>query len=109
MNAEELKTLFDVSEVVGSPIEIDRSTTIVPVSKVSYGYVGGNGGFFNNKDKDAENNNSVNATGLGMTVTPLGILICGEKNTYIKIDENFGEERWLTLTKSILKSLQKPQ
>lgn len=105
MDLEKLKQSFDVSEVVGKPIEIDKYTTVVPIQKVSYGYVGGDSTFGGKKTDD--NKNSVAADGFGMTVTPLGILVCGEKTSYFKVDEDYAEDKWLNLVKSVVATIQK--
>ncbi len=104
MDLEKLKSMFDVSEVVGKPVEIDKYTTAIPILKVSCGYVGGDGDFIARKDADK---NSVTANGFGMTATPLGILICGEKITYIKVDESYAEDRWISLVKSVISATKK--
>lgn len=104
MDLEKLKSVINVSEVVGKPIEIDKYTTAVPILKVSYGYVGADSDINVSKN---EEKNIVNASGFGMTVTPLGILVCGEKTTYIKVDENFAEDRWISLIKSVVSTIKK--
>ncbi|UKI13899.1 MAG: GerW family sporulation protein [Clostridiales bacterium] len=43
MDIEKIKNNFDFSEVVGKPVVIDEKTTVIPLSKVSVGYVGGQG------------------------------------------------------------------
>ena len=40
MDIEKIKNHFDFSEVVGKPVVIDEKTTVIPLSKVSVGYVG---------------------------------------------------------------------
>ncbi|MDD7091856.1 MAG: GerW family sporulation protein [Eubacteriales bacterium] len=104
MDFQQLKAAFDVNDVVGKPIEIDKYTTVIPVSKVSYGFVGGDADIKTTKNSDK---NAVNAGGYGMTVSPLGILIVGEKNTYIRIDRDYTEDKWINLLKSIAETIKK--
>ena len=40
-----LKKMIDVDSVVGNPINISDSTTVIPVSKVSMGFVSGGSSF----------------------------------------------------------------
>ena len=49
----------------------------------------------------------MNAGGYGMTVSPLGILILGEKNTYIRIDRDYTEDKWINLLKSVAETIKK--
>lgn len=107
MDLSDLKSRLDITEIVGKPIEIDKYLTIVPISKVSYGYVGGDGGFQGKKNKNEDSENRINANGFGMTVTPLGVLMVGEKTSYVKIDESYQEDKWINLVKSVVNGLQK--
>ena len=40
---EQIKKMVDVNTVVGTPIIADETTTVVPVSKVSLGFLAGGG------------------------------------------------------------------
>ena len=51
MDIEKIKNNFDFSEVVGKPVVIDEKTTVIPLSKVSVGYVGGQGNALKNDKK----------------------------------------------------------
>ena len=104
MDFQQLKAAFDVNDVVGKPIEIDKYTTVIPVAKVRYGVVGGDADIKTTKNSDK---NAVNAGGYGMTVSPLGILIVGEKNTYIRIDRDYTEDKWINLLKSVAETIKK--
>ena len=90
-------TYFNFSEVVGKPVVIDDKTTVIPLSKVSVGYVGGQGNALKNDKKASD----VDAGGFGMSVTPVGILIAGEKTTYVGVDKNYTEDKWINLLKTV--------
>ena len=51
MDIEKIKNNFDFSEVVGKPVVIDEKTTVIPLSKVSVGYVGGQSNALKNDKK----------------------------------------------------------
>ncbi|MEG1613324.1 MAG: spore germination protein GerW family protein [Clostridia bacterium] len=104
---ENLKTLIDVNNVVGKPINIDRETIIIPISRVSLGFVGG-GSEFNGKLQKPEQN-SFGGSGAGVSIIPIGFLVCGEKTEFIKIDKEVEKDKWTNLIKSALDVVQKRQ
>lgn len=76
-----LKSIVDISTVVGDAIKTPDGNTIIPVSKVILGYVGGGGEY---KDAKSTKINPPFATGsgAGVSVIPIGFLI--ENNGEIK-------------------------
>lgn len=66
-----LKGMIDVNTVVGDPIETADGTTIIPYSRVAFGY--GMGG--------SENSLLIGGSGGGVTVTPIGFLIISNGET----------------------------
>ena len=69
---ENLKKIVDVNTVVGEAIKTESGVTVVPISKVSLGYVLGG------TDFASKNNNSKNFAGgggSGVTILPLGFLV----------------------------------
>ncbi len=72
---EKLKQMVDVNTVIGTPITTPDGATIIPVSKVVYGFASG-GSEFNSKKPDSQNLFGGGA-GAGVTITPLGFIsIC---------------------------------
>ncbi len=67
---QNLKTLVDSSNVVGDPISLPDGTTILPISKVSFGF-GVGGGDLPSSQKELFGG----GTGGGVTITPLGFLL----------------------------------
>ena len=67
---ENLKTMVNSNSVIGDPITTPDGTTIIPVSKVSYGFGTGGG--------DANSKTNASAFGAGggggITVTPVAFL-----------------------------------
>lgn len=70
---EKLKTLVDTSTVVGDPIITSDGTTIIPITKVSYGVAGG-GSDFVSKSQKSENPFGGGA-GASVTLTPVSFLV----------------------------------
>ena len=69
---EKLKQMVDVNTVIGAPITTPDGATIIPVSKVIYGFASG-GSEFNSKKPDSQNLFGGGA-GAGVTITPLGFI-----------------------------------
>ncbi|WP_300384458.1 GerW family sporulation protein [Clostridium sp.] len=75
---ENLKDMIDVNTVIGDTIETADGTSIVPISKVSFGFASG-GSEFGNTSKILENNVSKHpfggGSGAGVTVKPVAFLV----------------------------------
>lgn len=69
---EKLKQMVDVNTIIGTPITTPDGATIIPVSKVVYGFASG-GSEFNSKKPDSQNLFGGGA-GAGVTITPLGFI-----------------------------------
>ena len=69
---DNLKKIVDVNTVVGEAIKTESGVTVIPISKVSLGYVSGG------TDFASKNNNTKNFAGgggSGLTILPLGFLV----------------------------------
>ena len=70
-----LKNLVDVNNVIGKPmLSADGSYTIIPISKLSMGFLVG-GGEYSEKSK-TESYPYAGGSGAGISVTPIGFLVC---------------------------------
>ncbi len=69
---DKLKQMVDVNTVIGTPITTADGATIIPVSKVVYGFASG-GSEFNSKKPDSENLFG-GGSGAGVTITPLAFI-----------------------------------
>ena len=70
---EDIKTVMDANTIIGTPIETNAGTTIIPVSKVSVGIA--SGGVDYESKKTAGNNNFGGGGGTGMQVMPVAFLV----------------------------------
>lgn len=68
---ERVKELADSETVVGKPITISDSITIIPVSKLSLGFASGGSDFPSKSQKDLFGGGG----GAGITVTPKAFLV----------------------------------
>lgn len=71
-----LKKMIDVDSVVGKPITVSETTTVIPVSKVSIGFVSGGSSF----GKAAAADNFGGGAGGGVKITPIAFLVITDGN-----------------------------
>ncbi len=76
-----IKELTDVSTVVGEQIETKNGTVIIPISKVSVGFVSGGVDYYGKRKKEegpapkAVQANFGGGGGTGLTIQPVGFLV----------------------------------
>jgi sporulation protein YtfJ len=68
---EKVRQLVDVSTIVGEPIALSDEITVIPVSKVTYGFASGGSDF------PSKNNTQLfgGGGGAGVTINPVAFLI----------------------------------
>ena len=77
---ESIRDMIDVNTVVGEPIATADGSTVVPISRVSFGFVAGGGeypGAENRPTSQQDDAPFAGGTGAGVTVQPLGFLVTG--------------------------------
>jgi len=67
---EKLKEISTSDTIVGAPIALDENTTIIPVSKITFGFAGAGGEF----GKTSKDNFGV-GTGGAVSLTPIAFLV----------------------------------
>jgi len=72
---QSIKEMVDVNTIIGTPVETSDNITIIPISKVTFGF-GAGGSEFEGK-KETENNPSLfgGGSGAGVAITPVGFLV----------------------------------
>jgi len=78
MTMEKIRELVDVNTIVGTPITTPDGTTIIPVSKVAFGFGSGGSSFGGSKKPESDTTSAVNfggGAGAGVTISPIGFLI----------------------------------
>ena len=72
---EKIKTMADANTVIGDAIHTPDGVTLIPVSKVKYGFAGG-GTDFTTKGYPANKDNAFGGgTGASVSVTPVAFLV----------------------------------
>ena len=78
---KKIKEMTDVNTIIGDPITTPDGTTIIPVSKVTYGFASGGSDLPTKKDsKDCFGGGS----GAGVTITPVAFLSIA--NGFVKLN-----------------------
>ena len=77
---ERVRDLVDVSTIVGEPIQVSADITIIPISKVTYGFASGGSDF------PSKNNVELfgGGGGAGITINPVAFLVCNKGEVTIK-------------------------
>lgn len=73
---ENLKDMIDVNTIVGDAVESNDGSLIIPISKVSFGFVSGGSEFSNtNGEKNETKYPFGGGSGAGITVKPVAFLV----------------------------------
>ena len=70
-----IKDMVDVNTVVGEPIAAGNGSTIIPISKVSFGFVAGGGEYDAAHQTVPESLPFAGGSGAGVSVQPVGFLV----------------------------------
>lgn len=85
---ENIKNMIDVDTVIGNPVTTADGTTIIPISKVSFGFASGGTEF---KDTAATNSRHPfgGGSGAGISLKPLGFLVVnGPSVRFLSVTDN---------------------
>ena len=84
---EQIRSMVDVNTVIGSPVTGTKGTTIIPISKVSFGFIAGGGEYMvddhRSRSVSSENYPFAGGTGAGVSVQPVGFLVVGEDSVKV--------------------------
>ena len=72
---ENIKDMVDVNTVIGEPIPTGSGATIIPVSKVSFGFLSGGGEYDAAKQPVNAAPPFAGGSGAGVSVQPVGFLV----------------------------------
>lgn len=106
---EKIKGLIDSSTVIGEKVETLDGTTIIPISRVSVGYVVGGGEYADLSSRKFHNNFPMaGGSSGGMSISPVGFLIekSGEVN-FVNIEDKSTYQTILNMVNTILNKMKK--
>ncbi|MFY9177688.1 MAG: GerW family sporulation protein [Caldicoprobacterales bacterium] len=117
---ENIKEMIDVNTIVGDAVETSEGTVIIPVSRVSFGFVAG-GGEYNedvsrdkiNRISDSTNTSSQDSlpfaggTGAGVSVNPIAFLVVSkDKIKLLPVNFNTTVDRVVELVPQVVDQIQ---
>lgn len=77
---ERVRDLVDVSTIVGEPITVSADITIIPISKVTYGFASGGSDFPSRNNVELFGGGG----GAGITINPVAFLVVNKGEVTIK-------------------------
>lgn len=105
---EKIKKIIDVNTVVGTPFETKDGVVLIPLTKVSIGFVVGGGEYCCDKKivKETSKMPFAGGTGGGVSMHPIGLLQVKDKSCkLIRIDEKTPYEKILEKIPDIIDSI----
>lgn len=108
-----IKDMIDVDTIIGDPIQASNNIVIIPISKVSFGFVSGGSEFngetideYTKKDKDEEIQYKLpfgGGSGAGVTLNPVAFLVVTKDNVkLLPVDHSSAMDRLLDYIPDLL-------
>ena len=108
---DKIKTIVDTRTIVGERLDLSDGTVIIPISKVTVGYVVGGGEYADLSARRVANHYPLSGgSGGGMSVTPVGFLI--EKDgdvTFVNVENKSLYQTVLNMFNTFLNAMQEEE
>jgi len=75
-----IRSMIDVNTVVGQPITTPDGITLIPVSKLTFGFGSGGGDYVSKNQGSSSPNPFTGGSGAGATITPVAFLVIKDSN-----------------------------
>ena len=72
---QKIREMVDVNTIVGVPISTVDGITLIPVSKVSFGFASGGSDFLTKNQQPGQNNTFGGGSGAGVHITPVAFVV----------------------------------
>lgn len=93
VSMEKIREMVDVNTIIGDPITTNDGTTVIPVSKVGFGFGSGGSDIPSKSAKDIFGGGA----GAGVTIEPLAFLVISDGHVeLLQIDKASGAEKIIT-------------
>ena len=79
---EKMREMVDTNAIVGQPITTPDGVTLIPVSRMSFGF-GSGGGDLKNKYSNSQGGNVVGGSGAGVDIAPIAFLVV--KDGFVRV------------------------
>ena len=104
---DKIKTIVDSSTVIGEAVETSDGTTIIPISRVTVGYVVGGGEYADLSSRRVANHFPMaGGSSGGMSLSPVGFLIVKEGDVkFVNVENKTLYQTFLNLFNSLLSKI----
>ena len=106
-SVEKVKLLMETNTIVGDCIKVLDNTTIIPISKVSVGFVAGGGEYSDKSSRRVANHFPMTGgSGCGMSVTPIGFIVINNNNvSFVDVENKTLYQTLVNLADKIISKL----
>lgn len=104
ISLDRVKTLMETNTIVGEPLRVDEMTSIIPISKVSVGFVVGGGEYSDKSNRRVANHFPMaGGSGCGMSVSLVGFIVIKENGTeFINVENKTMYQTLLNLANKLI-------
>lgn len=108
---EKIKTIVDSSTIVGEKVTTDDGTTIIPISKVSVGYVVGGGEYADLSSRRVANHFPMaGGSSGGMSITPVGFLVITTSEVnFVNVENKSLYQTMLNMFNTLISKMDKAE
>lgn len=107
---EKVKTLVDSNTIIGDEVKTQDGTSIIPISKITVGFVVGGGEYSDMSARRVANHFPMaGSSSGGMSVTPVGFLVSsvdGEVQ-FVNVENKTLYQTFLNMFNSVIEKLEK--
>jgi len=104
---DKIKTIVDSSTIIGEKIITEDGNTIIPVSKVTVGYVVGGGEYSDTSKNKANRFPMTGGSSGGVSVSPVGFLVENQGELkYISVENKTAYQTILNIFNAIMKKVE---
>lgn len=89
VSMEKIKEMADVNSIIGEPITTADGTTVIPISKVCYGFASGGSDLPSKYDKDL----FAGGAGAGISIKPEGFLVISPNGDVKMVTVDSGNDK----------------
>ncbi|MCI8459307.1 MAG: sporulation protein YtfJ [Clostridia bacterium] len=101
-----IRTLVDADTVVGNPVRTEDGVSIIPLSKVTMGFLTGGGEYSDMAQQNLAEYPFAGGSGAAVSVSPIGFLVSDGKSVkIIKMDDKNPFEKILELIPDVVDGL----
>ncbi len=103
-----MKGLISADTVIGTPVTTSDGSSIIPISRVTMGFVTGGGEYSDTSRESYDNYPFAGGSGAGISVSPVGFLISDGKSVkLVGVDDKNAYDKILGLVPEILGTFTK--